>query len=259
MIIIILFIVHWYTSLFCQTFYLHRYAAHGQVIMSKFWERFFHISTYIFQGASYLSPRAYAILHRMHHAFSDTEDDPHSPHHTGNVFKMMYKTKEIYHDLYERKILPDPKFEKNIPDWPLMDRIGDSWLSRIAWGVIYISVYVLIISVFEVPGTHWWMYGFLPLHFMMGPVQGAIVNWFGHKYGYSNYDNHDHSKNTLFWDILLMGELFQNNHHKFPARSNFATRWFEFDPLYPILITFHWLGIARIKVPVRPKRVKSLT
>eukprot|EP01036_Dinobryon_divergens_P038408 gene38408-50429_t len=31
------------------------------------------------EGSSFLSPRAYAILHRMHHAFSDTKRDPHSP------------------------------------------------------------------------------------------------------------------------------------------------------------------------------------
>jgi stearoyl-CoA desaturase (delta-9 desaturase) len=41
--------------------------------MSKFWERFFYLFAYITQGSSYLSPRAYAILHRMHHAYTDTE------------------------------------------------------------------------------------------------------------------------------------------------------------------------------------------
>lgn len=247
MFIILFAVGHWYSSLFCQTFYLHRYAAHGQLIMSKFWEKFFHICTYLFQGASYLSPRAYAVLHRMHHAYSDTEDDPHSPHFSENPFTMMYKTKVIYAGLYERKILPDERFEKNIPEWDQLDKVGDSWYSRIGWILFYIAVYVLAISVFKLPGTHWAMYALLPVHFVVGPLQGAIVNWCGHKYGYTNFDNHDKSRNTLFWDIFLMGELFQNNHHKFPARSNFATRWFEFDPLYPALIVLHKLGIARIK------------
>ena len=47
--------------------------------MSKGWERFFYLCTYVTQGSSFLSPRGYAILHRMHHAFSDTPKDPHSP------------------------------------------------------------------------------------------------------------------------------------------------------------------------------------
>ena len=56
----------------------------------------------------------------------------------------------------------------------------------------------------------------------MGPVHGAIVNWAGHKIGYRNYDSDDNSKNTLVFDVLTMGELFQNNHHKWGQAPNFA-------------------------------------
>ncbi|MBM3427045.1 MAG: acyl-CoA desaturase, partial [Bacteroidetes bacterium] len=92
MIIILFFLLHWYFSLFCQSFFLHRYAAHQMFVMNKYWEKFFYFFTWIWQGSSYLSPRAYAILHRMHHAYSDTPQDPHSPHHTENLFTMMWKT-----------------------------------------------------------------------------------------------------------------------------------------------------------------------
>ena len=60
----------------------------------------------------------------------------------------------------------------------------------------------------------------------MGPLHGAIVNWCGHKYGYANFDNQDKSKNTTPVDFLMLGELFQNNHHKFPNSPNFAKKWF---------------------------------
>ena len=91
------------------------------------------------------------------------------------------------------------------------------------------------------------MFFFLPLHIVMGPVHGAIVNWCGHKYGYANYDNGDQSKNTLFLDLLTLGELMQNNHHRHGMRVNFATRWFEIDPVYPIIRALDWLGIIRLK------------
>jgi stearoyl-CoA desaturase (delta-9 desaturase) len=47
--------------------------------MNKFWERFFYLLAYISQGSSYVSPKVYAIMHWMHHAYADTEKDPHSP------------------------------------------------------------------------------------------------------------------------------------------------------------------------------------
>ncbi|MES3018086.1 MAG: acyl-CoA desaturase, partial [Bacteroidota bacterium] len=65
--------------------------------------------------------------------------------------------------------------------------------------------------------------------------------------GYSNHDNDDHSKNSLPLDFLMMGELFQNNHHKSPNSVNFANRWFEFDPSYPIIKMMHFLRIIRLR------------
>ena len=92
--ILVLFVLHWQLSVFCQTFFLHRYGAHRMFTMSKGWERFFYLLTYVTQGSSFLNPRGYAILHRMHHAFSDTEKDPHSPRNFRDVFSMMWATKK---------------------------------------------------------------------------------------------------------------------------------------------------------------------
>ena len=90
--VLVFFVAHWQISVFFQTFFLHRYGAHKQFTMSKGWERFFFFLTYLAQGSSFLSPRGYAILHRMHHAYSDTEKDPHSPLFYKNVFTMMLNT-----------------------------------------------------------------------------------------------------------------------------------------------------------------------
>jgi stearoyl-CoA desaturase (delta-9 desaturase) len=235
------FFLHWYLSLFSQTFFLHRYAAHGLFTMNKFWEKFFYLFTYITQGSSYLVPRAYAILHRMHHAYSDTEKDPHSPHHTENLFTMMWKTKEIYGSYADYLVAPEPRFEKNLPVWKIIDKIGGSWVSRIGWGTLYTLFYI-----YFCPADKWYLYFLLPIHYLMGPVHGAIVNWCGHKYGYANYDNGDKSKNSLIFDFIMGGELFQNNHHKFPARLKFSSKWFEFDPTYPIIKILHYLRIIKI-------------
>lgn len=239
MVILVFFISHWYLSLFGQTFFLHRYGAHKMFTMNKFWEKFFYLFAWITQGSSYLNPRAYAILHRMHHAYSDTEKDPHTPHFFREVFTMMMHTKRVYNDVLNKRVVVEEKFDRNFPEYPVIDRIADSWFTRIGFGVAYTAFYAAF-------ATHWWMFLLLPIHYLMGPVHGAIVNWAGHKYGYRNYNEKDHSKNTFILDLLMMGELFQNNHHHRGSRPNFAAKWYEFDPTYPIILLFDKLGIIRL-------------
>ena len=121
MYILIFFVSHWYLSLFSQTFYLHRYSAHKMFTMNKFWEKFFYLFTYLTQGASYLTPRPYAIMHRMHHAFSDTEKDPHSPHFFKEVMSMMKYTYKIFSGIHNNKLQFDAKFDRNFPEWKTVD------------------------------------------------------------------------------------------------------------------------------------------
>jgi stearoyl-CoA desaturase (Delta-9 desaturase) len=236
MVVVAFFIVHWQLSVFFQTFFLHRYGAHRQFTMSKRWERFFHVCTYLAQGSSFLSPRGYAILHRMHHAYSDTPEDPHSPRNYKNVMAMMWDTKHRYDDFAYRRVEPEARFDGGTPDWPLLDRLSQSWPARIAWGAAYTLFYFAFAS-------SPWLFLLLPLHFVMGPIHGAIVNWCGHRYGYRNFAVDDDSKNTLVFDFLTAGELFQNNHHEYSMSPNFAVRRFELDPTYQVMRVLSWLRI----------------
>ncbi|TZF83109.1 acyl-CoA desaturase [Pedobacter sp. BS3] len=240
MYILIFFIGHWFLSLFVQTFFLHRYASHKVFSMNTFWEKTFYLLTYLFQGSSFLKPFAYATMHRDHHAFSDTEKDPHSPHFFRDVFQMTRATVLTFRDHMQRSLNPAIKLAGNYPQWRLIDRIGSSIPSRIIFGAAYTCFYIAFAG-------YWWMFLLLPIHFLMGPLHGAIVNWCGHKYGYSNFNNDDHSKNTSPLGFLMLGELFQNNHHRHPNSANFAHRWFEFDPVYPVLKLLHCTGVIRLK------------
>jgi len=240
MVVTIFFLSHWYLSLFGQTFYLHRYSAHKMFTMNKFWEKFWYIYTWLTQGTSYLNARAYAILHRMHHAFSDTEKDPHTPHFFKEVFSMMMHTRKVYNGVVTGTLPIDPKFDKNYPEYKKIDKVADHLITRILFAGLYIGFYLVFAG-------HWALYLLLPIHFLMGPVQGAVVNWAGHKYGYRNFPQEkDQSKNTLLVDFLMLGELFQNNHHHAAARANFASKWWEIDPVYPIIKIFDKIGMIRL-------------
>lgn len=243
--ILIFFVAHWYLSLSTQTFFHHRYASHQMFTMSKGMEKVFFVLSWVFQGASYLSPYAYGILHRLHHAHADTELDPHSPKYDKNLMHMMWKTKQIYNDILYGRADIDSKFMKDLPEWKSFDKLGDWWPMRIMWGLFYIGFYVVF-------ATEWWMFLLLPVHFVMGPIHGAIINWFAHRVGYKNFKVKDTSKNLFPIELFMWGEGLHNNHHKYGARANFAVKWWEFDPMYPIIRLLHFFKIIKLKkVPVK--------
>ncbi len=165
---------------------------------------------------------------------------PHSPHFFPDIYHMVKATFKTFKDHLQRTNDPEQRLKGTYPEWPLIDRMGSSIASRLIFGAAYTTFYIFF-------AAHWWMFLLLPIHFMMGPIQGAIVNWCGHKYGYTNFDNKDKSKNTTPFDFLLLGELFQNNHHRHPNSANFGQRWFEFDPVYPIMRLMHWMRIIKLR------------
>ncbi len=228
--------------------------------MNRFWERVFFILAYITQGSSYLSPRAYGIMHRLHHAYTDEEKDPHSPSYDKNMFEMMWRTRKIYAGIFDKSIPVDEKFTKHIPEWTWFDQWGNFWLSRILWIGIYIWFYISF-----APSTWWYL--LIPIHISMGPLHGVIINWFAHKYGSTNYTTTNTSKNLFKLDILMFGEGYHNNHHQFPSRTNFAAKKGEFDLCYPFIFLFHKVGIIRINKPepihaapaFRPSEVEAVS
>jgi stearoyl-CoA desaturase (delta-9 desaturase) len=159
---------------------------------------------------------------------------------------MMWQTKHSYSALVTGQTQPEPRFNGHTPRWPALDRIGDHWLSRLGWGTGYTLFYLAF-------APHWAFLLLLPVHYLMGPIHGAIVNWAGHKYGYRNFATRDQSRNVVPWDVITLGELFQNNHHRHAQSARFAARWFELDPSYTLIVLLDRLGVLELEQrPIRP-------
>ena len=252
-VIISFFVASWYLSLFFQTFFQHRYAAHKAFTMSKTGEKITFILTWFFQGPNYLSPYGYGVMHRMHHAFADTENDPHSPKYDESIWKMMWKTKTIYSDIANKKVVVESRFTEGVPEWIAFDKFARSWPSRVIWTALYVAMYWQFATV-------WWLWLLLPVQLLLSPIHGAIINWFAHKYGYRNFEVGDTSRNFLPVDVLMMGESYHNNHHKNGSRANFGgIRWHEIDPTYLVMRVLDKVGAIRLngRKEIKMERVRK--
>ena len=239
--IVVLVTILWYSGLFFQTFFLHRYAAHQTFTISKFGEKVCFFLTWLCQGSNYLSAYGYGVMHRLHHAYADTEKDPHSPKYDANLLAMMWRTKSIYQDINNERIKIGEKFTKNVPQWKSFDKFASSKISRLTWCILYTSYFVMF-------ATAWWQWLLLPVTFMMAPIHGVIINWFGHIYGYVNFKVSDTSKNLFRFDFLMMGEGYHNNHHTHSGRANFGgIRWYEIDITYYIMVILDKLNLIHLK------------
>ena len=232
MIILILLILHWYLVAWTTGIFVHRYTVHKQFTFKKNWDKVFYIFTYIVHGASFISPKVYKELHKNHHRYADTQKDPHSPIFSGNILKLFCLTALKYFKLKIKHFRPKQNY---------LEIISESLIARSLWILIYVHVYLNL-------STSLYLLFLLPLHILMMPIQGAIINWFGHKVGYRNFNElKDNSKNTFKIDLVLLGELMQNNHHKFPRDSNFAKKKNELDIIYSSLKILEKLSIIEFR------------
>lgn len=252
-VIIIFFVVHWFLHLFFQSFLQHRYAAHGMFSMNKRWEWTFRIIAFLVQGSSSLSLYAYGVMHRLHHMHTGTHKDPHSAEKYHGFRGMVRMTQDMlnnYGDILLRKE-PVPEYIlKQVPRLTVFDKVTNSWYIRGIFAIGYLAVYLIY-------APHWLWFLLVPVHIFMGPFHGVLVNWFNHKIGYRNF-NHVKNDSRNFeikigkfvipwiFSIIMLGENNHNNHHARP-RINFAIKWHEFDPIYPVTIVLAKLGIIRIK------------
>lgn len=241
MAILIFILTHWYLSLFFQTFFHHRYAGHRHFSMTKCWEKVFYIAAWAVQGFTALSPNAYGKMHLMHHAYTDTEKDVHSPHHDKSPLAMLLRTHKLFRAIRFKKMKVEERFNSSFPWWPFMEKYAYTAPVRVFWGLVYVCLYAWM-----VPENSLWMWFLLPVHFLMAPLQGVVINWFAHLIGYTNYNVSNKSKNLIPIDILMLGEAYHNNHHARPDKVSFSTKWYEFDPVYPVILLFNWIGVIKI-------------
>jgi stearoyl-CoA desaturase (delta-9 desaturase) len=188
---------------------LHRYYTH------KSFEFRFPFLKWIFTLAALLAGRAsvlgWVYIHRLHHAHSDTEKDPHSPRTIG--FK-----------LFNFKHIESTSGKMNV--FLVKDLMTKSQIFMHDYYLAIILTFVFVLSLFGLEVAYFvWV---LPV-FLVQLSQNSF-NYFAHTYGYRNYETKDTSTNNFFLWPLIMGDAWHNNHHGNPAAATTHLKWWEVDP-----------------------------
>ena len=152
---------------------------------------------------------------------------------------MMWKTRKIYSQIFNNQIEIESGFLRNLPQWDKFDKIAHSTFSRVIWIIVYAVAFIWI-------APNPWVWLLFPFVLILGPLHGAIINWYAHKYGYTNYKLKNTAQNLLHVDILMLGESYHNNHHQSPSSINFGRRWHEIDPGYVIIKFLAWIRIIKL-------------
>ena len=248
------FLVAYLVNATTITVLYHRGLAHNAVSLSPRVRRFTSTMGIWLTG---LDPKGWVSMHRSHHVHSDTPQDPHSPVHYGLFGVLLGQLRS-----YERTLVGlakgDPAYCETVEDlaFPI------SWATRHhVWFLPYLLHLTVALSLGVVAG--WWALGACYFVGMMShPVEGWVVNSLGHAVGGRNFETPDNSRNNHLAAWLILGEGFQNNHHRYPASARFSYLRREIDLGYVVCVALEKAGALTVQrgtlIP-RPRRLRGET
>lgn len=220
-------------TIIAVTVYLHRHQAHRGLELHPVVSHVFRFWLWLTTG---MVTREWVAIHRKHHAFCETEQDPHSPQVKG-LSAVLWRGAELYGEAAgDREMLE--RYGRGTPD----DWIERNLYSRRSyWGPTLMAF--INLGLFGVVGITIWAVQMLWIPFWAA----GIVNGVGHFWGYRNYEPKDASRNVSPIGLIIGGEELHNNHHAFPGSAKLSSRPWEFDIGWFYIRSLSLLGLARVK------------
>ena len=220
-------------TMMAVTLYLHRDQAHRSLDLHPVLRHFFRFWIWATSG---MLTRDWVAVHRKHHAYCETEDDPHSPQIHG-IRKVLLEGAELYQEETKNAETLE-KFGRGTPD----DWMERNVYRRFKNGGITLMVLADLL-LFGVPGII-----IIAVQMASMPVFAAgVINGLGHYSGYRNFECDDAATNLFPWAFLIGGEELHNNHHAFPTSAKFSIRRWEFDIGWLYIRIFQALGLAKVR------------
>jgi stearoyl-CoA desaturase (delta-9 desaturase) len=195
--------------------------------------------------------------HRKHHAHTDREGDPHSPHvgHGSGLGGLLYA-----HVGWLLETQGQADWKRYAPDLyedPGMRRIGRSFPLLALLSLLIPTLAGFALHGFTAGGAlRGLVWGGLVRIFLVHHVTWS-VNSVCHFFGSRRFDIEDHSTNVGWLSVLSLGESWHHNHHAFPRSAFHGLRWYELDPSGVIILLLQRVGLAWNVVRITPERQRS--
>lgn len=195
--------------------------------------------TFTFLGALFSgSPVVWVGLHRLHHARSDTDEDPHSPikgafwAHSGwmiNSQNPVLATLFALSGFGQQAVLLKHDIMRllgrNPPTWRSVcrDLMADPFMrfldTPLVMPLLFAAQVFVATFFFGWPGLVWlWA-----LHLVMTNSSWA-VNSICHleRFGARTHETREGSRNVWWLSAVTLGESYHNNHHRYPRSAKHA-------------------------------------
>lgn len=182
-------------------------------------------------------PIDWVATHRIHHARTDKEGDPHSPRdgrwwsHMGWIITSRgHRHTEAVLARYVADLKKD-RFH--------------AWLNRYHYVPLIVLALVLLVS----GGWGVMMMGIF-LRITVGLHATWLVNSATHMWGKRRFNTGDDSCNSWWVALLTFGEGWHNNHHAHPSSARHGLAWYEID--------LNWWGIRMLRLLRLAKSIKCV-
>jgi stearoyl-CoA desaturase (delta-9 desaturase) len=195
--------------------------------------------------------------HRKHHAHTDEEGDPHSPHvGHGSGLKGLWHA----HTGWLTKTQGSAEFRKYARD--LTEDPGMRWISRHFLWFVGLSLAIPFVAGFILHGfsltaalwTLLWA-GFVRIFFIHHVTWS--INSVCHFFGRRRFDVDDKSTNVAWLALPTFGESWHHNHHAFPRSARQGLGRWEIDISAMFIALLERLGLAWNVVRITPERQRQ--
>jgi stearoyl-CoA desaturase (Delta-9 desaturase) len=234
----------------------HRLLTHRSFETSRGVRLFLAIAGSMSVEGSVLS---WVAAHRRHHAYSDKEGDPHSPHldegeglkgvlrglwhaHMGWLFSPDKSSPERWApDLYKDESMR--AIDRRFPLWVLISFAAPALMglliTRSLWGGITAFLWGSLVRIFMLHHVTW------------------SINSICHFYGQRPFQTTDYSTNNWLLSLISFGESWHNNHHAFPTSAVHGIGRWQFDLSAFFIGALEKLGLARNVKRVSEKQLRA--